>query len=92
MRKSTKFIRILSGVLAGVLLMGASACNDSGGAGKNNIEVWGAYSSLKIMQDQYNYEKGPAEIDISMAQGETESGQIIFPRRMWSSSTLPFRI
>lgn len=78
MRKSTKFIRILSGVLAGVLLMGASACNDSGGAGKNNIEVWGAYSSLKIMQDQYNYEKGPAEIDISMAQGETESGQIIF--------------
>lgn len=77
MMKSKKIIKLFSIFLICLTAINSIACGSKTG-GKNKLEVWGAYSSLKVMQDQYNYEKLPAKIDISMAQGEVESGQIIF--------------
>ena len=51
----------------------------SGCQNHNQLEqsVWSAPNTLKVMQQKYDYSKGPAKIDILMGKGETEGGQII---------------
>ncbi len=54
----------------------SAACKDNSSLPDSDVEIWGASSHEKILQDG-NYNKMPAEINVSAAKGETEGGQII---------------
>ena len=42
-----------------------------------SVEVWSTYSTLKVMQQKHDYKKGEAKLSVSLAKGETESGQLV---------------
>ena len=42
-----------------------------------SIDVWSTYATLKVMQQKHDYQKGEAKLSVSMAKGETESGQLV---------------
>ena len=77
-----KFVAgILSAILAACCL---SACADS--PLENEIEVWSTYNTLKVMQDYGDYPDLGAKINVSLAMGETEGGQIIITPKLDVSS------
>lgn len=63
-------------------VIGLSAMPAVGCSSGNNVEFWSSYSTVKIKQDRHDYdetnEKLEAKIDLTMAQGEYETAQIIF--------------
>ncbi len=79
-----KITKILLGL--GVLTTVLSSCNtnDSStpvvGANPPDVEVWGTYSTAKVIQDpeyNVNHEKLAATIDVASCLGEEEDGQLI---------------
>ena len=43
----------------------------------SKVDVWATYNTLKVMQQKFDYAKFNAELSVSLAQGETESGQLV---------------
>ena len=88
MRKSRK---VMSAVLATVMICGFAGCGKKNGAGQSSstkppvtyndtLEVWGAYSTAKVIKNpEYNknHYKLPVKAEVFAARGETESAQII---------------
>lgn len=70
----------VSMVLAVLLSLTAAltGCNPAPSVPEQNIEIWSTYNTQKVMRDrEYDGERQNAAIDILMALGETEGGQII---------------
>ncbi len=96
MKKS--FSKLLSKVIAVcmclVLSFGIVACKDNsssgGGPKNNNIEVWTAYSSEKILQDfDYSHRYASKTLTIGAFRNEWEGAQIMFtPEKAVDSYTL----
>ena len=79
MKKTNKAVLALSAFMF-LSFVGCTPFDLGDSASVGAIEVWGAYSSAKVMQDpdlNVNHHKLAPEINIKMAKGEKESGQII---------------
>lgn len=72
--------RILAFLVTLIIVIGviptASGCKSV----ESKVEFWSTYNTVKVNKDRHDYDqvKMPASIDITMAQGEYESAQIIF--------------
>lgn len=63
------------------------------GCSSNSVEFWSTYNTVKVKQDRHDYdktnEKLAAKINLTMAQGEYETAQIIFtPKKAVKSYTI----
>lgn len=76
--KHAKKISIKLLVFLLTLLLSATAFGFNNRAGANpKADVYSTYSTLKVTQEQENFEKFSAHIEVYAAKGETESAQII---------------
>ncbi len=74
MKKRTLICRLLAFLMGAVPVLGFTACK---GSGKNEIEIWSTYSTLKVMQSYGEYANLGSELSVSMVKGESESAQLI---------------
>lgn len=82
--KKPKFKKILTPILAGVMLLSACSEGAAGGgvdyAKLSDVEFWSTYSTEKVIQNNvsmYDAIKQDAVIDVTAIRGEEEAGQII---------------
>ena len=76
--KSMKKLSIKILALSLATLLVATAFGFSNRAGANpKADVWSTYSTLKVTQEQEEFEKFSAHIEVYAGKGETESAQII---------------
>ncbi len=66
--------KLLVLILVLVFTFGAVACGEQSHV--TDVTVWGTHSTLKVMRDVHTYEQYAAKLDVSLAKGETESGQL----------------
>ena len=83
---------VLISATSGMFLNGDGAKSNASDIGKN-AEIWSTYGTYAVMQDPVELEKNEyqpvkmaPEIQISMAKGETEGGQIVFTAKTDISS------
>lgn len=68
-------LALLTVALTSFSTLTLSACKEKEGNG--DVVVQSVYPTFKVMQSATDFPKGEAEIDVQLAQGETESAQLV---------------
>lgn len=75
MNKSNKVLTLLTVALTAFSPLTLTACDKNEGNGEAIVQS--VYPTFKVMQNATDFPAGTAEIDVALAQGETESAQLV---------------
>lgn len=74
MKKGKRVLALSTALFCTASAVGLSACKKES---DGNVQIRSAYSTLKVMQNNTDFGGGEGKIDVQLAKGETESGQLI---------------
>jgi hypothetical protein len=80
MKRKNRSLFLIVAVLTALQFAGGSTFANADDGGNAQLRVWGTYSLAKVLKNpEYNHNNAQlaAKLDVSAANGETESGQII---------------
>ncbi len=75
MRKRVRTVALVTAMLTALSTPGIAACSEKKGTG--SVTVQSVYPTFKVMQNATEFAAGEAKLDVQLAKGETESGQLI---------------
>ena len=75
--KNKKLYSIFAACLT-IATLTLSACNDATKEkGYEQLEIWSTYNTVKVLRDSSDYPHLEQKVEVSMAKGEREGGQVI---------------
>ncbi|MBQ8684961.1 MAG: DUF4091 domain-containing protein [Clostridia bacterium] len=74
MKGSKRILALSTALLTAASAISFSACKEEA---NGSVQIRSAYATLKVMQSATDFTGGDAKIDVQLAKGETESGQLI---------------
>ena len=84
MNKSKRILAFLAVGVTALSSFSLTACDNKEGSG--DVVVHSVYPTFKVMQNATEFPKGEAEIDVGLAQGESESAQLVLTAKSNVSS------
>ena len=74
MKNGKRVLALSTALFCTASAIGLSACKKEA---DGSVQIRSAYSTLKVMQSDTDFVSGDANINVQLAKGETESGQLI---------------